>query len=155
VRPLLEVNIQAFSPYLHRDMLAIESVQRRATKRVIGLRFTPYPERLRILNLFPTDYRRFRGDLILMHKIMHQPGHPLRSLFEPCRSATTRGHPYKVQTKHSHTNKRKYSFCVRVCNPWNSLPFELVTLDRADAFKKGMDKLYREEHLGFRSLVFD
>ena len=37
VRPFLETNIQAFSPYCRRDIDLLESVQPRATKRVKGL----------------------------------------------------------------------------------------------------------------------
>ena len=150
VRPLLEVNIQALNPYLIRDIRAIENVQRRATKRVVGLWDTPYTERLKILKLFPLDYRRFRGDLILMYKIMRTEDHPLQAIFD--RSLThTRGHPFKVNIRLAQSNIRKYSFSIRACKPWNSLPSELVLLDSLDSFKLGIDKLYNEGRLGFTS----
>ena len=153
VRPLLEVNIQALSPYLTRDIKVIENVQRRATKRVIGLRNTPYAQRLEALNLFPLDYRRFRGDLILMHKIMHTPGHPLQELFDRSQILHTRGHSLKVNIPLSRTSTRRYAFGSRVCGPWNALPPDIVLLGSTDAFKRGLDKLFREERLGFHSIA--
>jgi Reverse transcriptase (RNA-dependent DNA polymerase). len=155
IRPLLEINIQALSPYLKRDINALENVQRRASKRVKGLWNTPYAERLKLLNLFPLDYRRFRGDLILMFKVMRTNAHPLNSLFELSPNAHTRGHAFKVQPPHCSSNVRKYAFAVRVCNPWNSLPSEIVSLDSVDAFKRGIDKLLLEGQLHFRSIVDD
>ena len=59
IRPLLEVNIQACSPFLAKDCNILERTQRRATKRVIGLRNRPYGERLDTLNLFTLDFRRY------------------------------------------------------------------------------------------------
>jgi len=39
---------------------------------------------------------------------------------------TTRGNVYKLQKFMCHYNTRKYSFCARVVNIWNSLPNEFV-----------------------------
>jgi len=39
---------------------------------------------------------------------------------------TTRGNMYKLQKFMCHCNIRKYSFCARVANIWNSLPNEVV-----------------------------
>ena len=140
VRPLLETNVQACSPYLRRDILGIEAVQRYATKRVRGLNNLTYPQRLSALNLFTLAYRRLRGDLILMYHILHSDSHPLRPLFNLSNSQL-RGHPLKVEIRPCRLNVRKHSFALRVCKPWNALPAEVVTLPSADAFKHGLDKL--------------
>ena len=50
VRPVLEYGLPAWSPFYTREIEAIESVQRRATKLVPGLSELPYEERLRNLN---------------------------------------------------------------------------------------------------------
>ena len=68
VRPLLEYCIQAFNPYLKRDIDTLEKVQRRATKMVSGLKKVPYEERLKRLNLTTLKTRRIRGDLIEVFK---------------------------------------------------------------------------------------
>jgi len=61
-RPHLEYAAPAWSPYLKKDIQALESVQRRATKRVKQLKNISYEERLEKLN-FPTlEERRTRGE---------------------------------------------------------------------------------------------
>ena len=51
VRPLIEYANQVWSPLLIKDIVAIENVQRRATKMVPGLKDMSYEDRLRELNL--------------------------------------------------------------------------------------------------------
>ncbi len=70
-RPHLEYAIQASSPILSRDYLALESVQKLAAKFVKGLRHVPYETALQRLQLFSLIRRRIRGYLICMYKIMH------------------------------------------------------------------------------------
>ena len=50
----------------------IEKVQKRATKLIISLKKLPYPERLRQLKLPTLKYRRLRGDMIEVFKIIHK-----------------------------------------------------------------------------------
>ena len=51
--------------------VAIEKIQKRATKLVISLRKLLHIERLQHLNLYTVKYRRLRGDMIEVFKILH------------------------------------------------------------------------------------
>jgi len=53
------------------DIEAIEKVQQRATNLVISLKKLPYKERLLHLNLHTLKYRRLRGDMIEVYKILY------------------------------------------------------------------------------------
>ena len=71
VRPHLEYCVQAWAPYLKKDINALEKVQHRATKMITTLRKLPYEQRLKECNLTTLEERRKRGDMLETHKIMH------------------------------------------------------------------------------------
>jgi len=73
VRPHVEDANSIWSPYKKGDigLEAIEKVQKTATKLVISLKKLPYKERLLQLNLHTLKYRRLRGDMIQVYKIIH------------------------------------------------------------------------------------
>ena len=70
VRRHLEFAVQLWA---HQDMKycnKLESIQRRATKLVPSLKNLKYDERLKQLNLMSTLFRRKRGDMILMYRLL-------------------------------------------------------------------------------------
>jgi len=70
VRPLLEYNSIVWSPYHKCDIVAIENVQRRFTKRLPGFAEHSYRKRLLSLNLPSLEPRRLHFDLIWCYKII-------------------------------------------------------------------------------------
>ena len=57
VRPHLEYSVQFWSPYLRKDVIELEKIQRRATKLIPSLRSKSYEDRLRQLNLYSPKKR--------------------------------------------------------------------------------------------------
>ena len=70
VRPRLEYAIQAWFPYLKRDIDCLEKIQCRATKLVKGMKNLSYEQTLCNLGLLTLAARRLRGDLIETYKIV-------------------------------------------------------------------------------------
>ena len=70
VKPLVEYNTVVWSPSALRNIDALESVQRRFTKQLSGLKHMPYAERLKYLNLPSLELRRVRADMYWCYKIV-------------------------------------------------------------------------------------
>ena len=71
VRPPLEYCIQAWSPYLRKDIDMLEKIQRRATKLIPGLRDLRYEERLKEYGVTTLETRRLRDDQIEVFNILN------------------------------------------------------------------------------------
>ena len=102
-----------------------------------------YTDRLKMLNLPTLKYRRKRGDLIQVFKIMN--GHYDINweyflhliLTEPTIQEVT----VKKLVKHrTLTSLRQKSFCHRVVDHWNNLTEEIVTAKTVTSFKTLLDK---------------
>ena len=61
IRHHLEYFIQAWSPYLRKDIDMLDKIQSRATKLIPGLRDLRYEERLKECGLTTLKTRRLRG----------------------------------------------------------------------------------------------
>ena len=70
VRPILEYNSPLWSSSLKKDIILLESVQRRFTKRIPKLATMTYYSRLKKLNLESLELRKLRADLTLVYKIL-------------------------------------------------------------------------------------
>ena len=90
--------------------MLLERIQRRATKWVRGMHTVPYETRLKELNLYPLEYRRLRGDLIMIFCIMSRPDHPCRRLLTPSDSTHLRGHPWNQSLQKSRLECRRHAF---------------------------------------------
>ena len=63
-RALYQLSYQVWNPFLKRQSVSLERVQRRATKLVKHISHLSYENRLKKLKLPSLKYRRIRGDLI-------------------------------------------------------------------------------------------
>jgi hypothetical protein len=142
IRPLVEINFQASHPLFKKDSALIESVQRKATKNIRGLSSKTYEQRLEVLNLFSLGYRRLRGDLILTHKILHNPTHPCKHLFTLRPPSGLRGHPLTLEHERTRLLCREKFLSVRVIGAWNALPTDVVLAKNTMVFKHKLEKHY-------------
>ncbi|CAH8447220.1 unnamed protein product [Schistosoma margrebowiei] len=122
VRTKLENCVQTASPCLKGGSDILEKVQRAVNRAIPELRGLPYKERPEKLDLFTLSYRRLRGDLILMYRILRNDfGPDSFSLFPPTRSGHLRGHSTRVEKPRTNKIPVAYRFSYRVINTWNLL----------------------------------
>ena len=151
VRPLLEYGNTIWGPFYQKDVQAVEAIQRRATKLVNQLRDKPYSQRLEELKIPSLAYRRKRGDMIQMFKIMNNLVRiDKNNFFTSGSERQTRGHPQKVFKEHATKRQRFYSFSQRIVNDWNSLPPEVIKATSIHAFKNRLDDHW--DHLMYETV---
>ena len=100
-----------------------------------------YEDRLRELNLPSLLYRRTRGDLIEVYKLLN--GHynvEIDKYVIRSKETRTRGHNLKLSKQTCRLRARKHLFLNRVVDQWNCLPENIVTAPSINTFKNRLDK---------------
>ena len=147
----LDYAISIRSPYKQRYKDAIESVQRRATKQLPGMRNIPYEERLERLKL-PT--LAYSGDMIEVYKLLQgKYDSDVSNIVKLHKGSNTRGgtrgHSLKLFIEHAHTNVRNESYSLRVTRLWNDLPEIVVTAPNANSLKNLLDRHWSTEEFTY------
>ena len=140
VRSNLEYGNIIWSPYLKRQSISIEKVQRRATKLVPQCKNMSYKQRLEYLNLYSLKGRRERGDLIQTYKILHDIDNVDKNLLPKSHYNSTRNQSFKLRVCYSRTDKRKYTYSNRIVLKWNELPEHYKNAQSLNSFKNLIDK---------------
>ena len=81
-----------------------------------------YEKRLEELNLPTLLYRRKRGDLILVFKILNGVDDISPDKFFKFSETTTREHSKKLFMQRCNKSIRQNSLCIRIIEDWNLLP---------------------------------
>ena len=150
VRSHLDYAISIWSPYKQKYKDAIENVQRRATKQLPGMKNIPYEERLQRLKIPTLAYRRTRGDMIDVYKLLHgkydsDVSNIVKLHKDSDTREGTRGHSLKLFIESACTNVRKESFSLRVTRLWNDLLEVVVTAPSFNSFKNRLDRHWSTE----------
>ena len=141
VRPHLEYANVIWSPFLKRQSIYVENVQRRATRLLKCCKDLSYCERLKLLRLHSLKGRRVRGDLIQLYKIYNGIDDiSFHSLFSEVPCSSTRNSEGKIFVRQCRTNLRKNTFSNRVITNWNALPYSIKTAKSINDFKVFIDK---------------
>lgn len=155
IRSILEYASAFWDPYQKKDIVLIESVQKKATKYLQGMQGLNYEQRLRKLNLPTLAYRRLRGSMIETYKIFNTYDKEAAPNLQLCANPyPTRGHHQKLY--YSRSNKRHpklHAFNQRIVRPWNSLPQEVINKPNLDSFKNALDKHWNNLNLKFSYLA--
>ena len=130
VRPHLEYAQAVWSPQSKDQIDRLEDVQRRATKLIPGFYNMSYPDRLRKLKLPTLAYRRARGDMIEVYKMLAEE-HGYDQTIPSILIRNNRPSHWSNSKQLWHQGARKngllHSFTRRVQDMWNYLPDEVVT----------------------------
>ena len=146
IRPVAEYGNSVWGPCFKGDQDMLEKLQRRVTKMVAGLALTPYQDRLRTLNLPTLKYRRIRGDLICIYKLVTGKTIADDALLQfhenPHR---TRGHSLRLKKVRAQRLVRRQFLTIRACNVWNDLPEIVIRAETTQQFKTRLDKYLKNK----------
>ena len=140
IRSHLEYGNQVWFPQRKKERRTVENVQRRATRLVPSIRAMSYEERLRALKLPTLEYRRKRGAMIEVFKILTNRYEPETTdgLFT-LNTRPSRGIHEKLNERKFKTELRRNSFTVRAAKDWNSLTNYVVQSTTLSQFKSRLD----------------
>jgi len=140
IRPILEYCTQVWNPYLQKDIILLERVQRYFTRRIQGMNCFKYEERLRLLKLDRLELRRLKFDLVMYYKIIHGFIDLDKNLLFKMNFNSTRGNDFKICIPICKTSLHMNVFSNRALNCWNSLPNDIVSSVNVELFKSRLDK---------------
>ena len=143
VRSGLEYGCEIWFPYLKKDILGLEQVQRSFTNRISGLQNINYWMRLKVLKIHSLQRRREKIIILHVWKVknniypnsfslnfkLNNRTDSLRAVLPPL--PKVRG---KLLTKFEE------SFLVQACKLWNILPPNLTKTNVLNLFKSGLKK---------------
>ena len=145
VRPIIEYCNTVWGPMFVGDQKRLERIQRRATRLVAEIRHLPYQDRLRILHLPSLVYRRRRGDMLMVYRILTGKTE-MDTLFQTTvGEQRTRGHQMKLRKPMAVKTVRRHHLGVRAIDDWNSLPQDVVSAPSLNAFKSNLDKHWKDK----------
>jgi hypothetical protein len=140
IRPVLEYATPVWNPGLQQDIKEIESVQRKITKCVDGLRSLSYSDRLKQLGLPTLQIRRQYFDLLECYKIIRGLVRSECANVIHLSDNNTRGRNCNLVSAlpPAHRNIRKHYFIERILPQWNALSAEIVQQNTYKGFKSAL-----------------
>ena len=115
---------QLWRPHLFKDISAIEKVQRRATKFILGNSLIPYKDRLTTLGLLPLSLWLELQDVLFMVKCLQTQtsGFNILEYVSFSTNATRAAANNKLAYKLNRTSVSHHFYFNRIVRLWNSLP---------------------------------
>jgi hypothetical protein len=136
VLPAIMYCSPAWNPSLRYEIDAIESVQRRFTKRLHGMRQMSYNDRLNKLEALSLSNRRIYADMIFTYKAIHGLVNCSASDFGlSLVSSITRGHGVLLKQLRATTRSCATLFACRGPSVWNKLPINITSSRSLSIFK--------------------
>ena len=157
VRSLFEHCSQVWRPMKSTHILKFENTQKRAVKWILNENYhhyskSEYSTKLKELDILPVDLKFELNDMVLFHKIFYGNSVVSFPSFIARQTDQTQAHHFQRQTRTFNDNDRlklkakiaprveafKCSYFYRSLETWNSIPFDIRSIEDPAAFKSSM-----------------
>ena len=139
ILPHVDYAISVWYPHFKKDIELLESVQRRFTRLIAGMKGLTYEERLATLGLPTLEERRIKIDLIQAYKILNNIDKTEGKMFTKVSERTLRTTRSTVKEnfapERTSLDQRRFFFSNRVASAWNSLPKTVQMAKNLPTFK--------------------
>ena len=153
VRPRLEFAVAAWSPWLEKNIKALEQVQERLIRMLSDVKGEDYEEKLHDAGLTTLAERRARGDAIEAFKTLKGFNRVKKEEWfsvmgadaRPTRSTTSIGEEGEerrelmLRVERANLEVRRNFFTIRAAKTWNSVPDKVKHQKTVNAFKTAYD----------------
>ena len=141
-----------WNPYLIKDIVALEKVQRRASRLALRQKRgeMSYEQRCNLLKWQTLERRREFLSLVQCYKLVFGIKHlSFLDFFEFANSTRTRAnHDYTLYLKRAVCNFYRYSFFIGIVRKWNGLSGYIVHAESLSVFKTRL-KIYLDIYGNF------
>ena len=137
VRPHLDYASAIWSPYLTKDKIELENIQKFACRMATGLWDTSYQDLLELVDLPTLECRRLETRLCLLYNIIYKLYCFNQSTFTLSTSLSHHApHNLVLNRPFARTNSYFYSFVPQSIFYWNALDSSIVCTTSVNAFYK-------------------
>ena len=141
---------QLWSPNLRYEFNALEAVQRRLTKRIMGSRDKSYGVRLQRCDLLSLESRRNEHDMQTVIELIHElHGKTLEDAGLSLCNSIKCGSGVRLKQGHVINNAVCNLFKYRAPQQWNSLPLNIVQCTNFTSFKRKLFVHLQENDMNF------
>jgi Reverse transcriptase (RNA-dependent DNA polymerase) len=136
IKPKIMYAAPVWNPLLKVDIVALERVQRRFTKKFAGLNNLSYDQRLSALNALTLEQERLLADVSTLHRCIYGKSDcPLSSIGVTVSCNNKRSGKVRLEQS-QHTLRTSNSlFSHRAVREWNSLPSNITSISSISSFK--------------------
>ena len=130
-----------WNPTLKKDINALEKIQRRFMKCILGLHEQPYTDRLKSLHIPTLEDRRFCADMLYIFKVLHHKiDCSLANLGLTLLQSKTRGNNLNFVQRRATSKLCASLFPHRTASSWNKLPLKALNVKSIHSFKQSVYK---------------
>ena len=146
IRPIMEYGCKVWNPYQLGNISMLERIQRRAARWSCGSRWNPitlsWSKSLEVCLrelLWPTlQLRQQYFSILTLYDILHKRCPLNFSHYCTLSRTSTRTHSLALVPTQSFINAYRYSFFVNIAFLWNSIPFNILSLDSVKEFRHSL-----------------